>query len=249
MISWADRSLLRLSLVWWASLVLLPLLLIQASMTRRLVLRLPEGQPPNEGSFGSAMEGEQSFTIVGLGDSVIAGVGVTNMSESLTANVARQFSIVTGQASNWYAYGVNGETINDLLQRVSKINPQDANALVVSIGVNDVTRLTSLVRWQFRVTHLVTALKSMTNGPVIILGVPPMQRFTALPQPLRWVLGIRATMLDVSLEQIGQLVDRVYWVDSLLNFDESHLARDGFHPNPVACDLIAQQIVSLLANE
>ncbi len=238
MTDWAGRSLLRLSLLWWTSLLLLPLLLVQGLMTRRLALRLPEGEPPNEGFVG---EGEaEPITLVGLGDSVVAGVGVDHMHESLTAKLGSELSNINNTPCNWVAHGVNGDALNDLLLKLPALKLSSGDIALVSIGVNDVTRLTSLLRWQLGLTSLISELKGNFRK-IILLGVPPMGRFTALPHPLRWVLGIRARMLDVVLGQFA-LMENVYWVDAGLSFDESHLAKDGYHPNAEACELMARSI-------
>ena len=73
------RSRAMLALLWAASLLLLPLLVWQGWRTRQTALRLPEAEPPDRGQFG---QGESGPTVVGLGDSVIAGVGVQVLSES-----------------------------------------------------------------------------------------------------------------------------------------------------------------------
>ena len=67
------HSRLVLALMWTASLVLLPILLWQGHRTRQMALRLPEAESPDSGQFGT---GESEISIVGLGDSVIAGIGI-----------------------------------------------------------------------------------------------------------------------------------------------------------------------------
>lgn len=76
-----NRSRLQLALLWSLSLLLFPLLLAQGIRVRRIALRLPEAEPPDTGRFGSATA-ENPFRIVGIGDSVIAGVGVKRLEES-----------------------------------------------------------------------------------------------------------------------------------------------------------------------
>lgn len=246
MSDWAGRSLWRLSLLWWLSLLMLPLLLIQGLMTRRLALRLPEGEPPNEGCAGGPAT--QSISLIGLGDSVIAGVGVERMAESLTAKVAEALARRTECTCHWSAFGTNGDVLHDLLARISGLNIGQVDVCIVSIGVNDVTRLTSLVKWQLGLTRLTSTLRDHAKT-IVLLGVPPMGRFLALPQPLRWVLGIRAAMLDTTLEQLGHYMKDVYWVNAGLSFDESYLAEDGYHPGADACELMAKAIADRLVAE
>ena len=242
-----QRPLWQLTLLWTASLFLLPVLLIQGLYTRRTALRLADGAPPNHGLMG---DGEVSHKLLGLGDSVIAGTGLQTMSESVIAQVAAELHRQNGATVAWEARGVNGHAIADLLEEVRRnrlsVGDERPDVIIVSIGVNDVTRLTGVLRWQLRVTELVPMLLDACNDSVILLGVPPMEGFTALPQPLRWVLGIRAAMLDKSLRQVSDLMSRVLWVTAGVEFDASHLAEDGYHPNRVACREMAVEIASRL---
>lgn len=239
----SNRSMLTLTLLWTLSLFLFPLLLLQGLYVRRTALRLPDGEPPLEGSAGS---GEPEFRILGLGDSVIAGTGVPDMQDSVTAQLAQALAERTLEKRFiWQAIGVNGDTLADLLSKAQSLPPGRFDLIVVSIGVNDVTRLTGLLRWQLQLTQLIPMLNSKAER-LVFLGIPPMQFFTALPQPLRWVLGVRAAMLDKSLRQAADLVPGVYWLELGLKFDAEHLAEDGYHPNEVACREMAEHLADAL---
>ena len=85
-----------LSLLWAFSLIILPVLLWQGWRTRQSAVRLPDALPPTQGCF---REGSAGPTILGLGDSVIAGVGVERLDDALTACVARELSDRAGKKS------------------------------------------------------------------------------------------------------------------------------------------------------
>ncbi|MCS5573911.1 MAG: SGNH/GDSL hydrolase family protein [Pseudomonadales bacterium] len=240
-LNYHNHSRLVLALMWTASLVLLPILVWQGHRTRQMALRLPEAESPDSGHFGT---GESEISIVGLGDSVIAGIGIKVLSDSVTARVADSLAQELSTAISWRASGINGERLANLLFRLKKEPLPQADIYLVSIGVNDVTGLTPLVRWQMQVIELITLLDR--RGRIVLLGVPPMQYFTALPQPLRQVLGIRAALLDKTLREVADTVERVVWLDASVNFDHRHLAQDGYHPNEVACVEMAAKIVDAL---
>ena len=68
-----------------------------------------------------------------------------------------------------------------------------------------------------------------------------MEKFTALPQPLRFLAGVRAAMLDhVLREAVDQ--NNAHYVDVELGLDSDHLATDGFHPSAKGCDEWALQL-------
>ena len=73
-----------------------------------------------------------------------------------------------------------------------------------------------------------------------------MQYFTALPQPLRQVLGIRAALLDKTLQQVGELSARVICLKTDDRISPDYLAMDGYHPSKLACLEMAGKIVDAL---
>ena len=228
----------QLAVLWTLSMLLFPVLLAQGMRTRRAALRLPEALGPREGLAG---EGEPRFSVIGIGDSVIAGVGIDEMKDGLVASIAAAIHTRRDIPVQWLARGENGAKLADLCESLRRTPLPPADMTVVSIGVNDVSGLTSLIRWQMQVMDLMALL-----GPkrrVILLGVPPMEYFQALPQPLRWVLGIRAALLDKTLQQLGEYAEQVTWLNIGEKFDAGHLASDGYHPNALACVEIASEMV------
>ncbi|NDG40033.1 MAG: SGNH/GDSL hydrolase family protein [Betaproteobacteria bacterium] len=107
-----------------------------------------------------------------------------------------------------------------------------ADVAVVVTGVNDVVDQVRPAAAMAERGRLVQALVQRTGArQVVMTPVPPMHRFSGLPQPLRWVAGRDAAAHERALAR---------WVlgrsgVSLLRFDlplddPSMLARDGFHP-------------------
>ena len=93
------------------------------------------------------------------------------------------------------------------------------------------------------------ALRERFGAPIVFVGLPPMGRFTGLPQPLRFALGVRAALLDRVLVQASSVIEDVFWFDATASFNEKHLAIDGYHPGESGCEICAEQIVSLLSSE
>ena len=217
-----------------------PLLLLQGWYVRRTALRLPDGELPAEGLFD---HGESDLQVIGVGDSVIAGTGVRLMTDAITAQSARALAQAGSSKVHWQARGVNGWCLADLIESLQDEPIGRSDIVIVSIGVNDVTALTGLLRWQMQLTALLPLLQQSRAHSIVLLGVPPMEYFTALPQPLRWVLGVRAAMLDKGLQQLASLVQGVYWLDVGMKFDPEHLAVDGYHPNEKAVLEMAEHLV------
>ncbi len=251
------KTVFRLTLLWTACLFMFPLIITQGIWVRRVLEKMPDGLPPNEGIINPDTVGSESenrpqpnsrvdLRIIGIGDSVIAGVGVEHMKDSLTAKLAGQLANESGQHVDWSSHGVNGDRAREVLEKVPGISASKVDLVVISVGVNDVSRLTSVTRWQFEITALIAALRERFGAPIVFLGLPPMGRFSGLPQPLRYAMGVRAELLDLMLRNAAIVIDDVYWSDSFSAFDETHVARDGYHPNERACEIGAGQILSAI---
>jgi lysophospholipase L1-like esterase len=112
--------------------------------------------------------------------------------------------------------------------------------------VNDTTHFTSLARWRRELLAIVGALRRRCSGPIVLAGVPPLGRFTALPQPLRAWLGLRARILDAALrEAIAADADVCHLPTPPL--EPRHLARDGYHPSADGAAAWAQLLVQGIA--
>lgn len=82
---------------------------------------------------------------------------------------------------------------------------------------------------------------------VAFSGIPRIQEFTLLPQPLAWYLGLGAKRLNQATRQaLPDLPDAWRWVDLDLPLTAEFLARDGFHPNEAACGLWCQQVMAAI---
>jgi len=229
---------------------LLPILIVQGIWTRKSTLRLPE-------AGGDSTSGARCGShIIGLGDSVIAGVGISELRDAMTAQLASKLSeelseeLSENQSEDvsWAAFGVNGLRVQDLIAKIKLLESETPDLVLISIGVNDVSRLTSVTKWQLEIATLIADLKEKYRSPIVFLGLPPMGQFPALPQPLRFALGIRAAMLDLTLKRAGELVNDVYWIEIHSPKNDFPMAEDGYHPSAIACALMADEIVKKLAD-
>lgn len=234
----------KLALLWNLCLLLFPILLVQALWARLRTIRLPEagGLPYKHHQTG--------LSILGIGESTIAGVGVQKLAQALTARIAHYLAEQFGQPVSWDAFGKNGDRLKDLLDKHRSFPFRKFDAVIVAVGVNDTTGLTSLLRWSQQIFELTNKLKELYTAPICFCSVPPMHLFTALPQPLRYVLGIRARMLDQVLRRTAEVSTGVFYLESGFQPDEQYLAPDGYHPSEKGYqfwgELIAEQLSAVL---
>lgn len=221
------------------TLVLAPLLMYQANRVRRVTPRLPEPAGLRYGHF----PGSDAGSLLILGDSAAAGVGVAHQRAALSGQLLEQL----GGARRWRLLATTGDTSLDLLARLKKEPPCHYDVVVLSVGVNDVTsRLDShaWLRLQQRLLARINTLFSPRR--VIFSALPPMQQFPALPQPLRWYLGRRARRFNSRLT--GWLATQPHCVllAPELSVKAAAFADDGFHPGAAAYALWAAQLARVI---
>ena len=76
-----------------------------------------------------------------------------------------------------------------------------------------------------------------------------MHEFPALPQPLRWHLGSRATEFDRDLRADVAADGRADFIDLRFEADVGLAASDGFHPGPGVYALWADRVVRIILDK
>jgi lysophospholipase L1-like esterase len=207
----------------------LSLLATQGLWVSRRTPRLPSAPGPVEGVEGDG----PGLTLLALGDSIVAGVGVRHSSHALPARLASELSRRGGVAVRWRARGLNGARSAWMLQQLGQpaAGEPAPDLVVISNGINDVTTIHPEHTVLERLLAVVEAAERRYPAAIVCqLGLPPLGCFPALPQPLRQVLGQRASRIDRALGK--RLAERISTVH--LPFDQPPDARqfasDGYHP-------------------
>lgn len=229
------------------ALPLLPLLLAQGRRARRLTPRMPEAAGPNEGIAGDTLDGDM-LSLLAVGESPVAGVGVATYAEAVTAQLAQTLSTQLLRPVRWRARGINGITVREALQRVVPHIPMSPVDLVlVAFGVNDTTAFRRTSTWRRDLMELLQVIDSRCAPRLIILsGVPPLAHFPALPEPLRWVMGMKARALDGVARELASAMPRVVHVPLMLDpQDHGMMAADGYHPSASGCAAWAQTLAAV----
>lgn len=233
------------SLRFWLHFgALMPVAVPQALHTRRTALRLPEAEGPQHGAF--AGEGAP-WRVVVVGESTVAGVGVAQQADGLAAAVAKAFAARTGRPAHWRAHGRNGARIREVRRDLLPDDLHAADLVLVSIGVNDTTGFSSPRHWREQLRHLVADIRRQTQAPIAFLALPPMHHFTALPQPLRGVIGHRAGLMDHHLRRALSGLPGCRVLDYGLEMHPRYLAADGYHPSAEGYAVMGETVARLLA--
>lgn len=234
-----------------ANLLLLPLLACQGAWVKRNVPRLAAASC-EEGQLGGA---GPAIRMALAGDSMAAGVGVEHNDDGLAGQLAAVVAGVSGRPVSWKVTARPGATAayttSTLVPQVTQWSP---DIVAVAVGVNDVLRLRSFRAWRRDVTLLICALRrDLGRGvPLVLIGVPPVRYFKALPQPLRSVLGSRALVMDRTLGAVASRLGAVYVAVPtavLRENPEQFFARDRLHPSALGYTELGQCVGPVIASQ
>jgi len=227
-------SALLKTIAFWA---LLPVSGAQGLWLKRTALRLPEASGDRQGVAGNG----PGLHLLALGDSIIAGVGTGTMERSLPVQYAHALAAVRRCAVHWRVEGANGADIAGLRRCIEQLPAgYRADLILISIGVNDVTGLSSTRYWRSRLERLAGDIRQRWPGAgLVFAGLPPMGRFPLPPQPLRFTLGHRAATLDAIAAGIISAQPGMLHVPTEIDPRRHGFCEDGFHPSAESCAMWA----------
>lgn len=218
-----------------STLTLGPILIGQGLYVRRVTPRLPEPEGEREGVTGSGPD----LRLLILGDSAAAGVGVADQSEALAGCLASQLG--RQYRLQWRLIAETGRTAGDVLRALAQEPDARYDVVLVSIGVNDVTGRTPDRQWLKQLHELSGQLaRRFSAQHILFTAIPPMHLFPALPQPLRWYLGLRARQLNRLLEDFCHHRDDARFLSVGFPLEPGYMAADGFHPGADAYRIWAE---------
>lgn len=233
--------------------VLLICLLLLAAAAQGLWLRRqvrPLAEPAGRPS-GTVGAGRREVRLLVVGESSAVGVGVRSYDETLAAHIAAIYSDNARCIVHWSAIGKSGATVDELMALLAR-QPQDslkADIVVMAIGVNDVLRFRSPLRWRRSLRSLIDLLQLATGCQLMMLSpIPPLWKFTLLPVPLRYLLGAQALLLDCCSQIIVARDSRVRHLCIPLLDQTSMLCEDRFHPSSCGYREWARHVVMAMAS-
>jgi lysophospholipase L1-like esterase len=226
------------SIVFWSLMVFL---IPQALWVRRRAQRFPPAEGAREGRAGAG----PPLRLLALGDSIIDGVGARTLDRALVGQTVGLLADRSRSNIEWQALGRSGLGTDDVRKCLQASGVcQAADCVVVSVGVNDVTRLRTCRAWKRSLHELLTTLKAHSPDAVVVMaGLPPFEHFPALPQPLRALLGLRGYTFHQTLKQVASEYSAVAVVEVDFEGGSGSFSADGFHPSEASYGVFAKAVV------
>ncbi len=190
------------------------------------------------------------FRLLVIGDSSAAGVGAATQSEALAHQTALALAVQLQRPVEWQLIAQSGVNTSQALALFKQSDAQPADAVLFALGVNDATSQVKVKSYIANTQQLWTLVQVKTGAHIALFsGLPPVDSFPALPQPLRFYLGAWACWLDGALHTWTMQQDHGYCAikATLGNASVTDMASDGYHPGPRIYAAWAQQAAAQIA--
>ncbi len=225
------------------SAMILPIFLIQAFWVKLTVLRLPEPSGQRSGRCGDG----KVLKLLIIGDSAAIGVGVDEQKDALAGQLST--TLAAKHEVYWRLIANTGFTSADIIKELKTLTKQKYDYVLVSVGVNDVTHLKRVKDWTTNLKAIADLLNFKFGAPIVLLtNIPPMNKFTAIPFPLNWCLGLRAQKFNKLMINLARNYDCCSVLTLELPFNHKYIAKDGFHPSKLAYSVWAKQAAEKIAS-
>jgi lysophospholipase L1-like esterase len=175
------------------------------------------------------------LTYVVLGDStaVAQGAPYAQGYAVATANyLAKNYTLT------WVNLAVSGARAHDVAtKQLPRALPYRPDLVLIAVGANDVTHLTSLDSVRHSLQSTITALRrANSNVKIVLTGSPDMGAVPRLPQPLRWLAGERTKSLNAMVMQLAAQQHVTFapiarQTGPVFRKHPDLFASDKFHPN------------------
>src|SRR5690606_5127840 len=223
-----------------ATIALIPALVIQGNRVCSSDLRLPEPEGAHEGQTGTG----NKLSLLILGDSAAAGVGVEHQDDALLGAIL--YELKNDFEIEWKLQAKTGDTSSKVIRTLDQMEVQHYDVIITSVGVHDVTKLMSADIWIQKQEQLYSKIQQNFSPKLIIAaGVPPMNMFPALPNPLAWLFGQYAKQMNQQLENFVNQQVNMQWIEYDIEKYRAmnlQMAADGFHPSKEVYTLWGQEV-------
>lgn len=235
---------------------LLPLMYFQGKKIKSNVPRLPEAK----GIKGlSAVSSKKTLRMITIGESTIAGVGVSTHKEGFTGTLANELASELKTNIDWKVYAKSGYTAKRVKEKIiNLITEKSIDLIVIGLGGNDAFELNTPKRWNKDVRELIKSIRlKFTGVPIVFINMPPIKEFPAFTRLIKFSIGNLVNILGKELEKIVKDFEQVYYYEreiKTLDFIKRFNLKikpvdffsDGVHPSKTTYQLWAKDVSNFM---
>lgn len=241
------------------SVPLLPILYVHGKKIMKTIPQLPEAT----GVEGIVeMSGNQTFRLITIGESTIAGVGATTHETGFTGTLAAALTEQVHASVSWKVYAKSGYTAKRVTTEIiENITEKPVDLIVIGLGGNDCFKLHTPKKWNTDVRELLANIRSKyTETPILFINMPPIKEFPAFTRTIKFVMGNLVQIFGKELEKVVKDFSNVHYNSKTIWFDEyieqmnleattADFFSDGVHPSEFAYQIWAKDIAGYVMEQ
>jgi lysophospholipase L1-like esterase len=230
------------------ALPFLPYMALQGWHIRK---KIPKLLPPTD-IKGTTGQGSQSINLLTIGESTIAGIGVSANRDGITGQLAEYLAKEINLKINWEVFAKSGLTSKGILEKLQKEPIQfSPDLIVIGTGANDAFRLKNPLVFKNNISQIIIFLKNkFPDTPIVFANMPPIQSFPAFPKLVKLFVGKTVKRYGHILNKLVKQFPQVYFDNKNireLNWrmhgkSPNDFFSDGVHPSKLAYQLWAKRI-------
>lgn len=233
------------------SIPFLPILMYLGKKTKRKVPSLGEA---TENIISQVGNYPTHLNLLTLGESTIAGVGVTSHNDGVTGATATHLSHNFEKTVHWQVIAKNGYTAERVTQKlVPQIPQMPFDFIVIGMGGNDTFQLNSPLTFKKNMILMLENIQvTQPNAQIIIINMPPVADFPAFPWLIQFLLGGLVSLHGKVIADLPSQFKNVYYISNKIRLkdwipkDKSLTAKDffsdGVHPSSLTYKMWGNQI-------
>lgn len=251
---------LRYTIGALVSIPLLPIMFYQGKKIRASVPKLPEAEGLEGQSHIKGKNGK-SLSILSIGESTIAGVGVKTHEEGFTGSFAKEISTLFNLNVDWKVYARSGYTAKRVENKIiPQINESTVDLIIIGLGGNDAFTLNRPSKWKKEIHSLIESIKKKFPQVIIIFcNMPPIKEFPAFTSLIKFTVGNLVEILGDELEKAVNKHNNVFYFGNKITLNEwiakfelketkEDFFSDGVHPSKLTYQIWAKDIAREIYN-
>ena len=190
-------------------------------------------------------ERPKPVTVTAVGDSMVAGCGVSDQRQGLVPDLARGVAKVAAKPVRWSAYGKLGATMRRVRYRLLPEIGGRSDILILCAGSNDIMARRSIDEWRDDLTASVDLARRHASR-VVVLSAGQVHRCPALGRALRNSIGRlidaqTAVTIEICESEHAAFVALTHAYD--ITAEAGFWAPDRFHPSRYGYERIADLVI------
>ncbi len=233
------------------SIPLLPIMYVQSKKVRAQIPDLPEASGPS-GEYIHMTSDKDQISLLTIGESTIAGVGVTTHEEGFTGTLATSIGNHIDQSVSWQVHAKSGYTAKMVTKEILPLIPEKSpDLIVVGLGANDAFKLNTPWGWKRDAKILIAAIKKkFPVSPIFFCDMPPVKDFPAFTPLIKLIIGNLIELLGDTLQVVTNDLEQVYFYNKRVKLEDWETEdtprpvffSDGVHPSKLTYQLLARDL-------